>query len=181
VGVGETPAGIEPLLDAESIRDRVAELGASISADFAGERPVMVGVLTGAAVFLADLARQVLLPVELDFVAISSYGRATRSTGEVQVLKDLAHPIDGRHVIVVEDIVDTGLTLRYLVEALVARRPASVSTCVLLDKPSRRIVEVPVRYRGFEIEDQFVVGYGLDYAGLYRNLPYIGVLAPVQC
>jgi hypoxanthine phosphoribosyltransferase len=168
---------LEVLLNPETIARRVTELGAEISRDFAGETPILVGVLTGASLFVADLARRITLPVELDFVAVSSYGQATKSSGEVRVIKDVGHPIEGRHVVIVEDIVDTGLTLKYLVETMRARHPASVSTCVLLDKPSRRVVEVPVRYRGFEIEDRFVVGYGLDCAGLYRNLPYIGVLA----
>jgi hypoxanthine phosphoribosyltransferase len=171
---------VEILLDAEIIHRRVAEMGAEIASDYAGKTPVLVGVLTGAALFLADLVRQIPLSVELDFVAVSSYGEATRSSGEVRVVKDLGHAIEGRDVLIVEDIVDTGLTLRYLVETLKARHPASVSTCVLLDKPSRRVVDVPVRYRGFEIEDRFVVGYGLDHAGLYRNLPYIGVLTARQ-
>jgi hypoxanthine phosphoribosyltransferase len=174
MGVGEE--SIEVLLDADTIHRRVVQIGAEIGRDFQGTTPVLVGVLTGAALFLADLVRNIPTQVELDFVAVSSYGESTRSSGEVRVVKDVGHPVEGRDILIVEDIVDTGLTLRYLIETLHARRPASVSTCVLLDKPTKRLVNVPVRYRGFEIEDRFVVGYGLDYAGLYRNLPYIGVL-----
>jgi len=135
-------------------------------------------VLKGAALFLADLVRAVDRPLEFDFVAIASYGAATRTSGEVRVLKDLDTPVNGKHVIIVEDILDTGLTLRfsYLIESLRARQAASVKVCVLLDKPSRRRVEVPVDYCGFVIEDRFVVGYGMDYAETYRNLPYIGYI-----
>jgi hypoxanthine phosphoribosyltransferase len=175
MGVGE--GALEVLLDAETIRRRVEELGVEIGRDFEGKTPVLVGVLTGAALFLSDLVRNIPLPVELDFVAVSSYGESTRSSGEVRIVKDVGHPVEGRDILIVEDIVDTGLTLRYLIETIQARRPASVSTCVLLDKPARRVVDVPVRYKGFEIEDRFVVGYGLDHAGRYRNLPYIGVLS----
>jgi len=156
----------------------VAELGATITEEYAGKDLVVVGVLTGSVLFLADLIRGIRLPMELDFVATSSYGAATKSSGEVSFLKDLSHPVQGKHVIVVEDIIDTGLTLRYLMDNLHSRQPASVRCCVLLDKPSRRQVDVSVHYRGFEIDDEFVVGYGLDYAGRYRNVPYIGVIAP---
>ena len=166
----------EVLIPESDIQRRVAELGMLISKDFINKELVIVGVLTGAVTFLADLIRQIRLPLELDFVALSSYGQATKSSGEVRLIKDLGHPVQDKHVIVAEDIIDTGLTLRYLLETLNARQPASLSSCVLLDKPSRRLVEVDVEYRGFEIADKFVVGYGLDYAGLYRNLPYIGVL-----
>jgi hypoxanthine phosphoribosyltransferase len=168
----------EVLLSEETIRARVAAMGEEISREYAGRELVIVGVLTGAVTFLADLIRNIALPLELDFVAMSSYGKATQSSGEVRLIKDLGHPVEGKHVLVAEDIADTGLTLRYLQETLRARNPASLRTCVLLDKPSRRMVEVPVDFRGFEIEDRFVVGYGLDYAGRYRNLPYIGVLRP---
>ncbi len=166
----------EVLLSEQAIERRIAEMGARISEDYRGKELVIVGVLTGAVMFLADLIRHITLPMELDFVAMSSYGQATKSSGEVRIVKDLGHPVEGKHVLVAEDIIDTGLTLRYLHETLHARQPASIATCVLLDKPSRRQVEVPVEYRGFEIEDRFVVGYGLDFAGRYRNLPYIGVL-----
>jgi hypoxanthine phosphoribosyltransferase len=166
----------EILLSEDTIGRRVAELGRQISDDYAGKELVLVGVLTGAVMFLADLIRHVSVPLELDFVATSSYDRATKTCGEVRLLKDLSHPVYARHVIVAEDIVDTGLTLRYLLDTLEARQPASVATCALLDKPSRRRVEVPVDYRGFEIPDRFVVGYGLDHAGRFRNLPYLAVL-----
>lgn len=165
----------ETLISREELQAKTETLGAEITRDYSGRDLVVVGVLTGAYVFLADLLRCIDLPLELDFVAVSSYGAATRSTGEVRLLKDLGHPIDGKDVLVVEDIIDTGLTLRYLLETLRARRPATLETCVLLDKPTRRVVDVDVKYRGFEIEDRFVVGYGLDYAGRFRNLPYIGV------
>jgi hypoxanthine phosphoribosyltransferase len=166
----------EVLISAETIQERVAELGCQISADYNGKELFIIGVLTGAVIFLSDLIRQIRIPLEVDFVATSSYGHATRSSGEVRLLKDLSRPVQGKHVLLVEDIVDTGLTLRYLFETLRARQPVSLVGCTLLDKPSRRLVEVPVKYCGFRIADQFVVGYGLDCAGRYRNLPYIGVL-----
>ena len=166
------------LLSSDVIQRRVAELGAEIAADYPdpGEPLLLVGVLKGAALFLADLVRAIDRPLEFDFVAIASYGAATRSSGEVRVLKDLESAVSGKHVIIVEDILDTGLTLRfsYLMESLRARQAASVKVCVLLDKPSRRRVDVQVDYRGFTIEDRFVVGYGMDYAEIYRNLPYVG-------
>jgi len=170
----------EVLISESAIQRRVEELGAQISRDYAGQEIVLVGVLTGAAIFMADLIRRITLPMELDFVATSSYGEATRTSGEVRLVKDLSHPVQGKHVLLVEDIVDTGLTLRYLLETLHARQPADIACCVLLDKPARRLIHVPVDYRGFTIEDKFVVGYGLDYAGRYRNLPYIGVLRTVE-
>ena len=166
----------EVLLTREQIADRVAALGERISRDYQGKELVIVGVLTGAVTFLADLIRHITVPLELDFVAVSSYGLATKTSGEVRMVKDLGHAVQGKHVLVAEDIIDTGLTLRYLLDTLQARQPAGIACCVLLDKPSRRIVEVPVEYVGFEIEDRFVVGYGLDYAGRYRNLPYLGIL-----
>ncbi len=156
----------------------MGELGAGIAADYAGKELVLVGVLTGAVTFLADLIRHIDIPLELDFVAAASYGRATSTSGEVRLLKDLSHPIEGKHVLLVEDIVDTGLTLRYLMELLQTRCPATLASCALLDKPSRRQVEVEVKYTGFQIEDQFVVGYGLDAAGFHRNLPHIAILNP---
>lgn len=181
MGVGEGAGRMhgdlsEILLSQETIQRRVEEIGRQISRDYAGRELVVVGVLTGSVLFLADVIRHITVPMELDFVAMSSYGTETKSSGEVRLIKDLGHPVHGKHVLVAEDIVDTGLTLRYLLETIHARQPASVSTCVLLDKPSRRQVDVQVDYRGFEIEDRFVVGYGLDYAGRYRNLPYIGVM-----
>jgi hypoxanthine phosphoribosyltransferase len=176
IGEGMERDIVEVLLTADAIQRRVAEMGAQITHDYADRELVLVGVLTGAVMFLADLIRSIALPIELDFMATSSYGKATRTSGEVRLVKDLGHAVQGKHVLLTEDIIDTGLTLRYLLETLQARQPASIACCVLLDKPSRRLVEVPVQYRGFEIEDRFVVGYGLDHAGRYRNLPYIGVL-----
>lgn len=169
---------VETLLAADEIQKRVGEMGAAITRDYADvtEPLLLIGVLKGATLFLSDLVRAIARPVEFDFVAISSYGAATRHSGEVRILKDLESSVTGKHVIIVEDILDTGLTLRfsYLIETIKARHAASVKVCVLLDKPSRRRVEVPVDYRGFTIEDKFVVGYGMDYAEAYRNLPYIG-------
>jgi hypoxanthine phosphoribosyltransferase len=158
----------------------VAELGAEISRDYAGKDLMLICILKGANIFLADLVRQISIPVEYDFVAVSSYGADTKSSGVVRILKDLDESVESKHVLIVEDIVDTGLTLRlsYLLENLRSRRAASVKVCTLLDKPVRRRVDVPVDYCGFKVEDQFVVGYGLDYQGKYRPLPYIGVLKP---
>jgi len=155
-------------------------MGEDIARDFPDptEPLLLVGVLKGAALFLADLVRSIHRPLEFDFVAISSYGAATHTSGEVRILKDLDAAVAGKHVLIVEDIIDTGLTLRfsYLIESLRARHAKSVGVCVLLDKPSRRRVEVPVNYRGFEIPDRFVIGYGMDYAENYRGLRYIGIL-----
>mgnify|MGYP005837161567 CR=1 FL=1 len=168
----------EVLVDEQSIARRVGELGAAISRDYENRNPVLVGILKGAVLFLSDLLRAISTHITVDFMAISSYGSGTRSTGVVRILKDLDHPIAGRHVLVVEDIVDTGLTLRYLLDNLSSRRPASLKVCVLLDKRERRVLDVPLDYVGFQIPNRFVVGYGLDYAGWYRNLPFIGVLKP---
>ena len=165
------------LLSTEQIQARVRGLAAEIEADHpAGETLHLICVLKGAFVFLADLVRALRVPSTLDFMAVSSYAAGTTTTGEVRVLKDLDVALDGRHVVIVEDIVDTGLTLTYLQEILRARGPKTLRTACLLSKPSRRKVNVPVEYVGFTIEDRFVVGYGLDYAGQHRNLPYIGVL-----
>lgn len=166
------------LISAEQIATRVTELGRQISTDYYGQEPLLVGVLRGVAVFMGDLVRAVTIPMDLDFIAISSYGNSTRSSGVVRILKDLDESVTGRHVLVIEDIIDTGLTLSYLMRTLLERRPASLEICTLLDKPARRLVDVPVKYSGFTIEDKFVVGYGLDYAQKYRNLPFIGVLKP---
>lgn len=167
---------VEVLLTAEQIQERVAQLGIQISHDYQALDPLLVGVLKGSLVFLADLLRHLALPVAYDFVAISSYGIETHTSGVVRLLKDLDMQIEGRHVLVVEDIVDTGLTLKYLLDILTTRSPASLKVCTLLHKPARRQVEVPLDYCGFTIPDCFVVGYGLDYAERYRNLPFIGVL-----
>lgn len=174
----------ETLFSSEDIQRRVCEIGEAITRDYSDlEEPLLlVGVLKGATLFLSDLVRCIDRPMEFDFVALSSYGAATRTSGEVRVLKDLEAPVAGKHVLIVEDILDTGLTLRfsYLIESLRARHALSVKVCVLLDKPSRRKVEVPVDYRGFEIEDKFVVGYGMDFGERYRNLPYIGVITLME-
>ena len=166
------------LIDEHTLRDRVAELGAEISVDYVGKELTLVGVLKGAVFFMADLMRHLTIPCEVDFMAISSYGDSTDSSGVVRILKDLDINIEGRDVLVVEDIIDSGLTLSYLMRTLEARQPASLEVCALLTKPSRREIEVPVRYTGFEIPNEFVIGYGLDYAERYRNLPYVGVLDP---
>jgi hypoxanthine phosphoribosyltransferase len=168
----------ETLIDEERLRHRVAELGDEISADYAGQDLLLVGVLKGAVFFMSDLMRHLTIPCEIDFMAISSYAGATESSGVVRILKDLDMNIEGRDVLVVEDIIDSGLTLSYLMRNLEAREPASLEICALLTKPERREIDVPVRYVGFEIPNRFVVGYGLDYDEKYRNLPYVGVLDP---
>jgi hypoxanthine phosphoribosyltransferase len=168
----------EVLLDSETVASRVAELGAQIAADYTGRDPVLVSVLKGALVFLADLMRAMDLPTSIDLMEVSSYGAATESSGQVRILKDLSKPIEGRDVIVVEDIIDTGLTLNYLLRYLADKGPASIKIVCLLDKPARRLAEIPIDYTGFTIPDRFVIGYGLDYDERYRNLPYIGVLKP---
>ena len=168
----------EILLDSQAITNRVAELGAQISSDFADRDPVLVSVLKGSIIFLADLMRAMQLPTSIDLMEVSSYGAGTESSGQVRIIKDLSNPIQGRHVIVVEDIIDTGLTLNYLLHYLADKRPASVSIVCLLDKPARRLAEIPIDYVGFTIPDRFVIGYGLDFDERYRNLPYVGVLKP---
>lgn len=164
------------LFDEETIRARVAELGREISRDYAGKAPILVNILKGGFIFLADLVRRIDVPCEMDFMVVSSYEDRTESSGVVRILSDLGLNIEGRHVLVVEDIVDSGLTLDYLRELLLARNPASLRVVTLLDKHERRKVHVPVDYVGFRIPDEFVVGYGLDYAQRFRNLPYITVL-----
>jgi hypoxanthine phosphoribosyltransferase len=166
----------ETLIEEEALRERVADLGAEISADYAGRDLLLVGVLKGAVFFMADLMRSIHVHCEVDFMAISSYGASTDSSGVVRILKDLDTAIEGRNVLVVEDIIDSGLTLSYLMRNLRARNPASLEVCALLTKPDRREIDVPVRYIGFEIPNRFVVGYGLDFAERYRNLRYVGVL-----
>ena len=166
----------EVLIDEQALAQRVAELGAEISDDYRGSDLLLVGVLKGAVFFIADLMRSIDIPCEVDFMAISSYGSATDSSGVVRILKDLDLSIEGRNVLVVEDIVDSGLTLSYLVRTLKARSPASLEVCALLTKPARRRIDVHCRYVGFEIPPRFVIGYGLDFAERYRNLPYVGVL-----
>jgi len=169
-GVGEI------LIDAETLGARVAELGEEVSEFYAGRDLLLVGVLKGAVFFMADLMRHITVPCEIDFMAISSYGAATDSSGVVRILKDLDINIEGRNVLVVEDIIDSGLTLSYLMRNLESREPASLEVCALLTKTGRRKLDVPVRWIGFEIPNRFVIGYGLDFAERYRNLPYVGVL-----
>jgi hypoxanthine phosphoribosyltransferase len=166
----------EVLITSREIEEKVREIGARVTEDYRGEKPLLIGVLRGAVVIMSDLMRNIDLQCELDFMDISSYGSGTSSSGVVRILKDLEEDITDRHVLIVEDIIDTGLTLSYLMRSLRARKPASLEVCALLSKPSRRRVELDVRYLGFEVPDEFVVGYGLDYAGAYRNLPDICVL-----
>ena len=168
----------EILIPADRLQARVTELAAEIDADYAGHDLLLVGVLKGAVMIMADLARAVRLPVEMDWMAVSSYGSGTRSSGVVRILKDLDTDISGKHVLIVEDIVDSGLTLSWLVGNLRSRQPASLRLCVLLRKPGAARMDVEVAYTGFEIANEFVVGYGLDYAERYRNLPFVGTLAP---
>ena len=168
----------EVLITSQEIEEKVREIGARITEDYRGENPLLIGVLRGAVVVMSDLMRNIDLQCELDFMDISSYGSGTSSSGVVRILKDLEEDITDRHVLIVEDIIDTGLTLSYLRRSLLARGPASLEICALLSKPSRRRADLDVRYLGFEVPDEFVVGYGLDYAGAYRNLPDICVLKP---
>ena len=166
----------EVLLGTDELQSRVVELGRQLSADYAGRDPVLVSVLKGSIVFLADLIRAMDIPLSVDLMEVSSYGAGTETSGQVRILKDLSRPIEGREVIVVEDIIDTGLTLNYLLRYLAERNPASMRICCLLDKPARRLAEIEIDYRGFTIPDRFVIGYGLDYDERYRNLPYVAVL-----
>ncbi len=171
-----TNPNLEVLIPAENIQDRIRELGAEIARDYAGSNPLLIGVLKGACTFLSDLMRAADIPLAVEFIAISSYGAEMRTSGEVRILKDLDVAIEGRHILVVEDIVDTGLTLSYLLANLKSRGAATVKLAALLDKYERREKEVPIDYLGFKIPDKFVVGYGLDFAERYRNLPFIAVL-----
>ncbi len=166
------------LITEEQIQAKVKELGERISRDYEGKELLLVGVLKGAAIFLSDLIRHITVPVSYDFVAISSYGLTTSTSGVVRIIKDLDESVESRHVLIVEDIVDTGLTLKYLLELLRSRDVASLKVCALLDKPSRRKVDVPIDYVGFVVPDVYLVGYGLDYNQRYRNLPYVAVLKP---
>jgi hypoxanthine phosphoribosyltransferase len=168
----------EVLISSEQLRERIGELATRIDADYAGRELLLVGVLKGAVMVLADLARAMHLPAQMDWMAVSSYGSGTKSSGVVRILKDLDTDITGRHVLVVEDIIDSGLTLSWLVGNLRSRGPASVEVCVMLRKPAAARMDVAVKYIGFDIADEFVIGYGLDYAEKFRNLPFIGTLAP---
>ncbi len=161
------------LIEKEKIEQRIKEMAKEIEQDYKGKNPLFIGILKGAFIFMADLVRALNIDLEIDFLAVSSYGKFTETTGEVEILKDLQLPVRGRHVIVVEDIVDTGLTLNYIKEMLLSRGPESLKICALLDKKERRRVEIDADYVGFEVPDRFLVGYGLDVAEKYRNLPYI--------
>jgi hypoxanthine phosphoribosyltransferase len=167
------------LICEEQLQRRVVELAAEVSRDYDGKDVLLLGILKGAVFFLSDLMRQLEIPAEVDFMAIASYGSSTKSSGVVRILKDLDRPIDGRHVLIVEDIVDSGLTLRYLLGNLRRRNPLSLEVCALLSKRDARVVDVPVRYVGFEIPNEFVIGYGLDFDERYRSLPYVAVLTGV--
>jgi hypoxanthine phosphoribosyltransferase len=166
----------EILVEQHRLAERIRELGEEISRDYAGRELLLVGVLKGAVFFLADLMRSLEVPCQVDFMAVASYGSSTDSSGVVRILKDLDASIEGRDVLIVEDIVDSGLTLSYLLRTMRARNPASLEVCALLTKPERRKVELPIRYTGFEIPNRFVIGYGLDYGEKYRNLPFVAVL-----
>jgi len=166
---------VRVLISSERLQARIDELAAEIAADYADTRPVLVCVLKGAVLFIADLVRRLPFDLEIEFMAVSSYGKSTESSGVVRILKDLETDIEGRHVLIIEDVIDSGLTLQYLMRSLKARGPASLEIATLLSKPSRRTAELVCRYTGFEIPDEFVVGYGLDHAEKYRNLSYIGV------
>ena len=174
---GEMSAAIkEVLIPAEALQARVADLGRQISQDYAGRSPLLVGVLKGVVIFIADLLRSLTIPVEVDFLAVANY--AGGGGGVVRLEKDLSGPITGRHVLFIEDVVDTGLTLNYLLNNLRARQPASLEVCTMFNKPAHRLISVPLKYTGFDLPDRFVVGYGLDYQEKYRNLPFIGLLSP---
>ena len=165
------------LIPEDKVDERIAQLGEQISQDYAGRQVHMIGILKGSIFFICELAKRITVPVTMDFMSVSSYGAGTRSSGVVKLIKDLDDPINGKDVLVVEDIIDSGRTLSYLLKNLSSRQPASIRLCTLLDKPERREVDVEVDYQGFRIPDEFVIGYGLDYDQRYRNLPYIGVLS----
>ncbi len=174
---GELAADISSVVfSEETIQERVHQIGESISRDYAGKNPLMVGVLRGVLFFMADLLRAVHIPLEVDFLAVSNYSAESRDQGFVRMEKDLEISVRGRHVIFIEDVIDTGLTLNYILNNLRTRKPASLEVCVLFNKPTKRLIDIPTRYKGFDLPDQFVVGYGLDYREKYRNLPYVGVL-----
>ncbi|MOA06088.1 Hypoxanthine-guanine phosphoribosyltransferase [compost metagenome] len=166
------------LYDAQQIGEKVKELGAILSKDFSGRNPLVICVLKGAFIFMSDLVKEITVPLEIDFMAVSSYGQSTKSSGVVKIIKDLDVSVEGRDVLIVEDIIDSGLTLSYLIDVLERRNSKSVTIVTLFDKPARRTVDLQADYTGFTLPDEFVVGYGLDYAEKYRNLPYIGILKP---
>ena len=176
---GDLADGVrEILISTDEIQQRVYEIGQAISQDYAGLNPLLVGVLKGVLFFMADLLRAVRIPTEMDFIAVSSYSPESRDQGLVRMVKDLEIPISGRHVLFVEDVIDTGLTLNYILRNLRARQPASLEVCVLFNKPEHRLVDIPLKYKGFDLPDRFVVGYGLDHREKYRNLPFVGLLKP---
>lgn len=164
------------LLTQAQIQERVAQMGKAISRDYLGRNPLLVGVLKGVLFFMADLLRAITIPVEMDFMAVSSYSAEARDQGYVRLVKDLETPIHNRHILFVEDVIDTGLTLNYLLGSLRARQPASLEVCTLFNKPDHRLIDIPLRYTGFDLPDRFLVGYGLDYRERYRNLPFVGLL-----
>jgi hypoxanthine phosphoribosyltransferase len=164
------------LFDEDVLAKRISELGEDISKDYTGEEVMLVGILKGASIFLSDLARQINLPAYIDYMVVSSYGNSAETSGVVRIIKDLEDNIEGKNIIIVEDIIDTGLTLAYLRQNLLSRHPKSLKICTLLDKPARREKEITVDYKGFEVPDEFIVGYGIDYAEKYRNLPFVGIL-----
>jgi hypoxanthine phosphoribosyltransferase len=166
------------LITPEELQQRVREIGQAISQDYAGRNPLLVGVLKGVVFFMADLLRAITIPVEVDFIAVSSYSPESRQQGVVRLVKDLEGSITDQHVLFVEDVVDTGLTLNYILRNLRARKPASLEVCVLFNKPEHRLVDIPLKYTGFDLPDRFVVGYGLDYRERYRHLPFVGLLKP---
>jgi hypoxanthine phosphoribosyltransferase len=168
----------EILFTSDEIEQRVAQMGQAISRDYLGRNPLLVGVLKGVVLFMADLLRSITIPCEIDFIAISSYSAEARNQGVVRMVKDLEIPINDRHVLFIEDVVDTGLTLNYILQNLRARQPASLEVCILFNKTDHRLIDIPIRYKGFDLPDRFVVGYGLDYREKYRNLPFVGLLSP---
>lgn len=174
---GEMASDIDRVIYSESVlREKIKALGSQISADYAGKNPLIIGVLRGVLFFMADLLREIKIPLEVDFLAVSSYSSEARNRGLVRMEKDLDISISNRHILFVEDVIDTGLTLNYILNNLKTRQPASLEVCVLFDKRTKRLVNIPLKYRGFDLPDQFVVGYGLDYREKYRNLPFVGLL-----
>jgi hypoxanthine phosphoribosyltransferase len=169
---------LEILYSEQVIQEKVKEMGELLSKDFEGRNPLVICVLKGAFIFMADLVKKITIPLEIDFMAVSSYGQTTKSSGVVKIIKDLDVPVEGRHILIVEDIIDSGLTLSYLIDVLERRNALSITVAALFDKPARRTTDLEADYKGFVIPDSFVVGYGLDYAEKYRNLPYVGVLKP---
>lgn len=179
LSVNDLSADIQQVfVSSEAIQQRVHELGQAISVDYREKAPVLVGALKGVICFMADLLRAITVPVEVDFLAITSYSNEERDQGVVRMVKDLEMPVTGRHVIFVEDVIDTGLTLNYLMTSLRSRKPASLEVCALFNRTGRRLIDIPIRYKGFDLPDYFVVGYGLDFHERYRNLPYVGILKP---